>query len=328
MNFNDIIGNNAVKTQLQTLFATNKVPHAILIDGAKGLGKKTLANIIAKTAVCSNLSSGLTCENCLNCKKAQKDIHPDIIRPEKSGVLQGYSISTVRQVRADAYISPNEASRKVYIFTDVDNMGIPAQNAILKVLEEPPRNVMFIFTCISPTSLLPTVRSRLQQFSLRLVSHVDMLQYLEENCTENSTKNLSEIANIANGNIGLALDLLASSDFEAIASTANELAQNIGSPREFDFVTIVSKISDDRKKIAKVLTFLEPILKDALLLVSGVNLNKSDASKRLSEEFSPKQILKLVDVVAQTKIYLDKNISTSISSAYFCSSLYESAFSV
>lgn len=328
MNFNDLIGNNAVKTQLQTLFATNKVPHAILIDGAKGLGKKTLANIIAKTAICSSLSSGLVCENCSNCKKAQKNIHPDIIYPEKSGVLQGYSISTVRQVRANAYISPNEAARKVYIFTDVDNMGIPAQNAILKVLEEPPKNVMFIFTCISPANLLQTVRSRLQQFSLRPVSHVDMLQYLEENCTEKLTKNLSEIVNIANGNIGLALDLLASSDFESIASTANEIAQNIGSPREFDLVTIVSKISEDRKNFAKVLTFLEPILKDALLLASGVNLNKNDASKHLSEKLSPKQILSLIDVVAQTKNYLDKNVSTSISSAYFCSSLYENAFSV
>ncbi len=328
MNFNDLIGNNAVKTQLQTMFATSKIPHAILIDGAKGLGKKTLANIIAKTAVCSSLSSGLVCENCSNCKKAQKNIHPDIIYPEKSGVLQGYSISTVRQVRTDAYISPNEAARKVYIFTDVDNMGIHAQNAILKVLEEPPKNVMFIFTCISPANLLQTVRSRLQQFSLRPVSHVDMLQYLEKNCIENSTKNLSEIVNVANGNIGLALDLLASSDFESIANTASEIAQNIGSPRKFDLVTTVSRVLDDRKNFAKVLVFLEPILKDALLLASGVNLNKNDSSKQLSEKLSPKQILSLIDVVAQTKNHLDKNVSTSILSAYFCSNLYENAFSV
>lgn len=326
MIFNDLIGNNAIKTQLQTMFVTNKIPHAILIDGARGLGKKTLASIIAQTAVCTDLLGGAACGSCSSCKKAQKNIHPDIISPEKSGTLQSYNIATVRKIRADAYIAPNEASKKVYIFTDVDNMGISAQNAILKVLEEPPANVIFIFTCISSSNLLQTVRSRLQQFSLRPVSQVDLQQYLEKNCTENASKNLIEIACLANGNIGFALDLLASSDFESTVNIANEIAKNLVSAREFDLISAVAKVSDDRKKFAKVLNFLEAILKEALFLASDVNLNKDNISKTLSESLSPKQLLKIIGVVGETKKYLDKNVNTSIITSFFCSNLYSFAF--
>ena len=326
MTFNDLIGNNAVKFQLQTMFVTNKIPHAILIDGAKGLGKKTLANIIAQAAVCTDLSDGLACGSCSSCKKAHKNIHPDIIYPEKSGVLQSYNIATVRQIRADAYIAPNEASKKVYIFTDVDNMGIPAQNAILKVLEEPPAKVIFIFTCISSSSLLQTVRSRLQQFSLRPVSQVDLQQYLEQNRTENDNKNLTEIACLANGNIGFALDLLTSSDLKSTVNIANEIAQNLVSAREFDLISSVAKVSDDRKKFAKVLNFLEAILKEALFLASDVNLNKDNISKTLSEKLSPKQLLKIIGVVDETKKHLDKNVNASIATSFFCSNSYRFAF--
>lgn len=326
MNFNNLIGNNAIKAQLKAMFTKNKIPHAILVTGAKGLGKKTLAKIIAQTAVCSNLSDGIACGSCANCQKAAKNIHPDIIYPEKSGALQSYSISTVRQIRTDAYISPNEAAKKVYIFVDVDNMGIPAQNAILKVLEEPPKNVIFIFTCTSASNLLPTVRSRVQQFALKPVSQPELLTHLKETCTKTVSKDLSEIANVASGNIGLAVDLLTSSDFEFTSNTANEIAQNLVSAREFDLIFAVSKVSDDRKNFAKTLAFLETILKDALLLSGGAKLNKNIASNRLSEKLSTKQILNLIEVVAQTKKLIDKNVNTSILINYFCSNLYKNAF--
>ncbi len=326
MNFNNFIGNNTVKYQLQNMFVKNKIPHAILLEGARGLGKRTFANIIAQTAVCTNLSNGLACGNCSNCHKAQKNIHSDIIYPEKSGALQTFNISTIRQIRADAYVAPNEAARKVYIFTDVDNMGVPAQNAILKVLEEPPKNVVFIFTCVAPSNLLQTVRSRLQQFSLKPVSKTDMLEYLQKTFTENDIENLNATINISSGNIGSAIELLTSSDLENVANLAEKIAYAIASPREFELISAVSQVAEERKNFFKVLTFLEPILKEALFLSQGVNLTKSGIAQLLAQKVSTKQILNLIEVVAQTKKYIDKNVNPSILSAFFCSSLYENSF--
>ena len=328
MKINELIGNNTTKIQLQSMFAKNKFPHAILLEGATGLGKKTLAKIIAQASICSALKDGLVGETCEDCKKNKKNVHPDIIYPEKSGALQGYSISTVRQIRTDAHIMSNEASRKVYIFTDVDNIGIPAQNAILKVLEEPPKNVIFIFTCVNPSNLLPTVRSRLQQFSLKPVADDELEHYLRKKCTGKQLEKLSDIKKIAKGNIGLALDLIDSSDLENTWSVTQDIAKSLASPREFDLLESLSKLSDDRKNFVRMLNFLEEVFSTALLLSRDVNLHNNDLSAILAQRLSTKQILNLIECVAQAKIYIDKNVSTSILISNFCSSLYKIAFNV
>ena len=180
MNLNSFIGNYHIKNQLSALFCQKKFPHAILLEGEKGLGKRTLAKIIAQAAVCENLEEDLACETCASCQKVEKEIHPDVIYPEKTGVMQSYSITTVRKIRVDAYVAPNESSRKVYIFTDADTMGIPAQNALLKVLEEPPQNVIFILTCQSSTNLLATLCSRMLRFAVSTVSQEELQEYFEK----------------------------------------------------------------------------------------------------------------------------------------------------
>lgn len=328
MDFNNFIGNESVKSQVISLFENNKISHAIMIEGAKGLGKRTFANIIAQTLVCANPNGGFACNQCLNCKKAEKEIHPDIIYPEKSGVLQGYSITTVRKIREDTYIIPNEASRKVYIFTDIDNMSIPAQNALLKILEEPPKNVVFILTCISIASILPTIRSRTQNFLLKPVSTNDIINYLHTNYSEyykeNGVEKIKQIAEASNGNIGTAVDFLVSSDFEELIDITNKLARSIVNRKEFELLSLTAKISENRQIFNFILGSLKSFLRNSLIYsCSSENLSShNEMIINLSENLSTKQILNLIDIINKSKEYLDKNVNLLILSSYFCSNLH------
>ncbi len=331
MDFNNFVGNESVKSQVISLFENNKISHAMMIEGAKGLGKRTFAKIIAQAIVCENPSGGFACNKCLNCKKAEKEIHPDIIYPEKSGVLQGYSITTVRKIREDTYIIPNEASKKVYIFTDIDNMSIPAQNALLKVLEEPPKNVVLILTCTSASSILPTIRSRAQIFSLKPVSTNDIITFLHtnyaENYKENGVEKVKQIANASNGNIGIAVDFLISSDFGELIDITNKLAKSIVNRKEFDILSLTAKISENRQIFSFILGFLKSFLRDSLVysFASEDLSSHNEMVINLSENLSTKQILNLIDVTDKSKDYLDKNVNLSILSSYFCSNLHRIA---
>lgn len=326
MNFNNFIGNRAVISQLQALLKQNKISHAIMLDGATGLGKKTLAKIIAQAAVCAHREDGVPCGVCSNCKKAEKGIHPDVIFPEKSGVSQTYSIATIRDVRTDAYVAANEAFVKVYIFTDIDNMGIPAQNALLKILEEPPKNVMFILTCESAFNMLATIRSRVQLFSLSPVSSAELQTYLAKNFPEQPSEHLKNICEIAKGNIGLALDLITSEGHDKSSKLAEKLAFSLTSMNEFDLLTVVAQVLENKKDFIFVLKFLSDLLRDALVLSVDFSIAENPGcAKILAEKLSTAQLLRLIDVVAQTRSYVERNVNMQILSMDFCSKMFQVA---
>lgn len=163
--FENFEGNRGIKESLSLVFSEGRLPHAILFEGAPGSGTDILAGIVAKAAVC--LSGGdKPCGKCAGCIKAEAGSHPDIFTLDGESNPRAFPVSAIREIRSDAYIRPNEAKRKVYILLGVQNMSEVSQNALLKILEEPPENVLFLMTAASAAALLPTVRSRVQTFSL------------------------------------------------------------------------------------------------------------------------------------------------------------------
>lgn len=163
--FEGLEGNPDVKKSLSLAFREGRVPHALLLEGAPGSGTDVLSGILAKAAVC--LSEGpKPCGRCPGCIKAEAGSHPDILTLDGDKNPRAFPVDAVREIRSGAYIKPNEAPRRVFRLLGVQNMAEPAQNALLKVLEEPPENVLFLLTAVSAAALLPTVRSRVQIFSL------------------------------------------------------------------------------------------------------------------------------------------------------------------
>ena len=144
MSFTDI--------RLPKNFDSARLSHAYIASGS-------LADIIAMSAVCTG-SGARPCMNCAHCNKASRGIHPDIIiigKPEKKREI---IIEQIRELKRDVIIVPNESEKKAYIINDADTMNVNAQNAFLKILEEPPTHAVFILRTATPDELLPTVRSR------------------------------------------------------------------------------------------------------------------------------------------------------------------------
>ena len=165
MNFEGISCSEGVKQSLSRAFAESRLPHAMILEGPAGSGKAELARWIAKAAVCTG-EGERPCGRCSGCMKAAAGAHPDITIAGGGTAARSFHVDTVRQIRSDAYIKPNEAPLRVFLLEGAEAMSEQAQNALLKVFEEPPERVMFILTVTSAVKLLPTVRSRAQIFTL------------------------------------------------------------------------------------------------------------------------------------------------------------------
>jgi hypothetical protein len=157
-------GGAEIQKNLSLAFAGERFPHAVLLEGERGSGTDRLAAVLARAAVCL-AGDGRPCGVCAGCVKALAGSHPDILTLDGDGNPRAFPVDAIRRIRADAYVRPNEAPRKVFVLLGVQNMSEISQNALLKILEEPPDNVLFVLTTVSAAALLPTVRSRVQLFS-------------------------------------------------------------------------------------------------------------------------------------------------------------------
>ncbi|MBQ7128620.1 MAG: hypothetical protein IJO19_01365 [Clostridia bacterium] len=141
--------------RIRLLSAKNSLPHAVIFEGERA---KEFSDFFAKTSVCEGENK--PCGICRHCIKAEKGVHPDIIQLEPVGVSKNYKVDFVRNIKSDAFVLPNEAEIKVYIFNEADNISEISQNALLKVIEEPPKSVIFIINCKEKSNLLDTIISR------------------------------------------------------------------------------------------------------------------------------------------------------------------------
>ena len=154
----------------QTVFDNARMPHACLITAPGMDAAVAEARRLAAAAICEGQGQK-PCGICRHCRKAEGGIHPDIITvtrlsDDKGKKKKQISVDQIRDMSADACMLPNEAKRKVYIIEDAESMNPNAQNAALKLLEEPPLGAMFLLCCENAMQLLPTVRSRCAEFNL------------------------------------------------------------------------------------------------------------------------------------------------------------------
>ena len=145
-------GNNRVKAATEKFIAEGSIPHAILIEGDIGTGRTTLAKHIAAAAVCGNVLA--PCNNCRNCDLTNSGNHPDIIFVSPEEDKKNISVAQVRTLRGDAFIKSHMGGKKVIIISPAERMNEQAQNALIKVLEEPPKNVIFILIAENAAMML------------------------------------------------------------------------------------------------------------------------------------------------------------------------------
>ena len=326
MNFSRFIGNEKVKEQLSFLISSKRLPHAIVLEGEEGIGKRTLAREIACALVCRG-SAEHPCGECAQCKKAQKGIHPDIFEYSAAGGARSFHVDVVREVINSVYMSPNEAENRIYILGNAHCMNESAQNAILKVLEEPPAYAVFILTVSSRTMLLETVLSRSVVISLDGVDAALGAEYIRAH-NENTDYNEALEAMIAfKGNIGKASESLIGGKMQKTVEMVNKLCAAIAADREYELIKCGSAFSKDRQELVTVLELLKTVFRDAIIgsktgeLLSG----QAEAVKMLSQKFTQKRLLKLYNTAEELIEMANKNANNALLITKVCYSLREAA---
>lgn len=257
-----LIGNLRICNMLNSMIKNHRIPHAILIEGEDGLGKKTLARFIAKASLCLNETP--PCGECKTCHLVDVGSHPDfqIISPDGSQI----KVDQVRELRVEAFLTPMAAEGRVFIIESAHSMNEAAQNALLKVLEEPPKGVTFILLAKSAKLLLETIRSRCVCFSLSPVPFED--------------EAINKVAALANVDFAAAQALLIATDGNigrAIKSADSEtvflsgIASNI----------LALAASKDR---LGVLNALQPYVKDRVKVAELIFELKSALAKELKKK--------------------------------------------
>lgn len=178
-NFKDISGNENLINNLKNSISADRVNHAYIFEGQKGMGKITIAKAFAKALNCSEGKSD-SCNECISCKSFDSNSNPDIIyvTHEKAGI----TVDDVRvQILQQAAVKPYNCRYKIFIVPEADKMNIQAQNALLKSLEEPPVYAKFMLLCENSNKFLSTILSRCVLFKLKPLPQFKVADYVEKN---------------------------------------------------------------------------------------------------------------------------------------------------
>lgn len=207
--FDDVVGQQVITQTLKNAIITNQISHAYLFAGPRGTGKTSAAKIFAKAVNCHHQKDGEPCNQCEICQAITDGTLNDVIEIDAAS---NNGVEEIRDIRDKAKYAPTQADYKVYIIDEVHMLSTGAFNALLKTLEEPPANVIFILATTEPHKIPLTILSRVQRFDFHRISPQDifdrMKYILDEKQFKYEDKALWVIANAAEGGMRDALSIL------------------------------------------------------------------------------------------------------------------------
>src|SRR5690349_22686348 len=207
--FADLVGQGHVTETLQNAIRNNRVAHAYIFSGARGVGKTTAARILAKALNCVNGPTPEPCGDCDSCKEIAAGTSLDVIEIDAAS---NRGIDQIRELREMVRYAPAASRSKVVILDESHMLTGEASNALLKTLEEPPDRVIFVMATTEPENLEDTIRSRSQHFHFRALTFAEITQRLQEIAGKENLKvepgALAVIARMAEGSLRDALSLL------------------------------------------------------------------------------------------------------------------------
>lgn len=311
MGFDDLLGNDRLKEELHQSLRRGRSAHFYLISGPTGSGRHTLARLLAAGLMCTNQDK--PCCKCEACRKVLTGVHPDFITvddPEKKTV----PVDLIRQARADIYVQPNEGARKIYLFPRAQDMGIPGQNALLKILEEPPSYGVFLLITDNPESLLPTIRSRCRALDLRPVSEAILRRELQRRFPNRELSDIDAAISRSGGYLGQAIGLLTNGD--ALAPQTLDFCAAFASRDAVALLTTLSPMEKlKRDQLIPILQQWLAVLEEALACRAGGRAITQQA-RNLATVRSPSDLLKAVRELQKCIDYAQRNISCAAVCGY------------
>lgn len=265
MEFAGFLGNSDLKQRLSASFQSGHSSHCYLLCGPAGSGKRTLARILAAALQCT--AENVPCGHCHPCRKVFSGTHPDVITvddPEKKTVY----VDLIRQLQADVYIRPNEGRHKVYLIPRAQDMNESAQNALLKLIEEPPSYAVFLLLTDHAEKLLPTVRSRCAELRLEPVARQEALPWLQARFPDRTVQDLEAACLRSSGYLGQAAALL---EGELYAPQTLQFVQAYGQKDRLAMVSLLCALEKQpRDKLQSLLGQWRQLITDAMLIRTGL----------------------------------------------------------
>lgn len=249
--FEGLVSNNIMKEQLARAVTDGRPMHAYLFCGAKGSGKMTAARLLAKELVGKNAD------------KAERGSHPDIFVLEPAQDKKLISVEQVRNMRADVFVKPTEALRKIYIINGMELMNDAGQNSLLTILEQPPEHAVFILLSQSKEKVLPTVISRCAVFEMEYVDETEGAQYLAKELPHVDKSRLRTAMRAAQGNIALAKEFVSSETFAKSENACAIIMRAAANKNIYRIVSILAR--PDKAAMLDFLPILTMYIRDILM---------------------------------------------------------------
>ena len=227
MCFPGIKGNDALRARLaRDIISGSGLAHAYVIEGRPGSGRRTMAKNIAAALCCERAGSGLPlpCGECPACRKIFAGISPDVITVTREDGKASIGIDTIRDLRTDVHVMPNELDSKIYIIEDADTMTAQAQNALLLTLEEPPAYLVFLLIAENSRNMLETIRSRAPSLRMQPLPPETVAAIAAESSAEAARMRTEDrnafrgIIMAADGSAGRAIELFEGKEKDAVTA--------------------------------------------------------------------------------------------------------------
>ncbi len=291
-----------------------RLNHAYIFEGVDGIGKTMVAHHLARIAVCKK-QDGAVCGICQSCQKSEAGSHPDIVTVDSAFIQDGKvkegSVDAMRLFKRDVYSKPFLAQRKVYIIPQADQMLLPAQNSLLKVLEEPPSYCTVILLCENAQKLLETVRSRAVLLHFQPLNDRDMSAYLAARFGGEQVEELLRLA----GGIPRRAEEIAGDEafFERRSQAAGLFADYLCSTG--DMLPCSRFLEGEKDRIGLFLDEYLVLMRDAVLAAAGEKGAKDDLSdyaRKIAKKAGLDGAAAIFDILQETSRRLGSNANFSL----------------
>lgn len=302
MGFESLLGNEALKARLLAAARQDRFAHSILICGPDGAGKHTLARLLAAALQCTGAER--PCLRCEACRKVLSGVHPDVI-PVRDPAHKTIAVDVIRAMRADVFVRPNEGRRKIYCIEQ--DMAESPQNALLKILEEPPDYAVFLILSDRAEKLLPTIRSRCAELHLAPVPRAEALPFLQKRFPEKSAAEAEQAFFRAGGFLGQAEAMLSGED------CAPQVGQFAACYAARDALALLEMLlpleKQKREQLIPILTQLREYLAGLLLVRSGYG-TPDETQRRILQSRTGAELLAAADSLQTAIDDLNANVGT------------------
>lgn len=313
--FDEMVGQEVVATTLKNAIVNHQISHAYLFSGPRGTGKTSAAKIFAKAINCPNQVDGEPCNNCFICDSITKGSLDDVIELDAAS---NNGVDEIREIRDKSTYAASQATYKVYIIDEVHMLSTGAFNALLKTLEEPTENVVFVLATTELQKIPATIISRVQRFAFKSITTGDIRTYLAKIMADEGLefdgKALDVIAKAAEGGMRDALSLLD----QALSFSSGKLEENdallvTGSIAADALVTYVAALFEHDE--AKALMELDKIFaegKNMLRFTEDLLAYLRDLLLDKNSQYDRGQIFSWIDIAIESLKTIKETTQTKI----------------